>query len=361
MTSARVRAAGAVAAFLWFAVSAAASPADSARGVKFWHGPFEEARRMAMSIKVPMLLVFGHDDNPFSDDLDSIVLRNPDVVYFVQHIALPVRVRGELSDSETTALIARYRVRLYPTVIMTKSDGTEIDRIVGATDARSFLIAFEDFLNNKNTVGALRERAARDTADLEAAFLLARRHELRYEVDSALPILRHIVEAGRPTSVAWQQSMLHLATYDLRTKGQTTALETFAVTATHDSSRREALLELGSWYLRNKHIDSAIAKYTDGIARWPRDAAFWNNRAWTRVEGGRGLDTALADAERAIALDSTQADYFDTKAEALAGLGRTADAVAALDRALALRPGDAELLAKRTQLGSQPPLSGKGH
>src|SRR5258708_1224581 len=47
-----------------------------------------------------------------------------------------------LDAEKETELAARYRIEAYPTVVLIKPDGTELDRLVGYRDPKTFLVDF---------------------------------------------------------------------------------------------------------------------------------------------------------------------------------------------------------------------------
>ena len=54
-----------------------------------------------------------------------------------------------------TVTAARYRVESYPTILVLKPDGTEIDRVVGYYHPAEFMGLVEDYLAGRNTLGSL--------------------------------------------------------------------------------------------------------------------------------------------------------------------------------------------------------------
>ena len=72
---------------------------------------------------------------------------------------------------------ARYRVRGYPTILVLRKDGTEIDRIVGYCRAPEFMGKVEDYLAGRNTLAAL----ASHEADSAAAPYLSRLADRYFE------------------------------------------------------------------------------------------------------------------------------------------------------------------------------------
>lgn len=72
-----------------------------------------------------------------------------------------------------TATSAKYRVRAYPTILLLKSDGTEIDRLLGYSRAPEFMQQVEDYLAGRNTLAALESEIATKGNDPEFAAKLA--------------------------------------------------------------------------------------------------------------------------------------------------------------------------------------------
>ena len=54
-----------------------------------------------------------------------------------------------------TVTAARYRVKVYPSILVLKPDGTEIDRVVGYYRAPEFMGLVEDYLAGKNTLASM--------------------------------------------------------------------------------------------------------------------------------------------------------------------------------------------------------------
>lgn len=329
-------------AFLWCSM-AVAQPAH----LIFWKGPFSSAREAATALRKPILLHF-QTDNPFDKQFDTIVYRDPDVVLFTGHTCLPFLVRADAMDSENVAIVAQYHVKDFPTVILINHDGTEIDRMVGYQTPRQFLLTLQDFVNDTNTVGNLRNRLRADTTNLALAFQLAVRYELRTEVDSAMWLMRAIISRGDDSMFVVQSAKLHLATFEARALNSATLLGRFVDESPIDSLRRSAVAELLGFYQRHKWIDSTRAVFERAIVRWQNDAELFNDYAWFLAEQP-GSDLARAEqlAARAVALEPGEAEYYDTRAYVFAKRQMYNEALMAIEIALRLRPDDQQFLARR--------------
>jgi len=95
---------------------------------------------------------------------------------------------------------------------------------------------------------------------------------------------------------------------------------------------------------RAGQIEPALAAYRDILRRWPTLAAVHNMLGLALYQGGRP-DEALATLDRAVALDSNDADIRNHRGIVLLALGRAAPAGDEFRRALSLRPNDARTLA----------------
>ncbi len=84
----------------------------------------------------------------------------------------------KLNAEKDTATAARYHVKSYPTVMVLRKDGAEIDRVVGYARAPEFMSTVDDYLAGRNTLAAL--AAAEPDSGSDAGFLyrLAERYYL---------------------------------------------------------------------------------------------------------------------------------------------------------------------------------------
>jgi len=98
-----------------------------------------------------------------------------------------------------------------------------------------------------------------------------------------------------------------------------------------------------------KSGEEAIRACTEAIARDPRDAVSYLNRAYEQLQKG---DHALsfADYTRAIEIDPARWDAFQGRAWALLKARRPAEALADADAALKLKPDAAPALDTRAHI-----------
>lgn len=115
---------------------------------------------------------------------------------------------------------------------------------------------------------------------------------------------------------------------------------------------------LGNVLHEQRELDAAEREYRTALRLDPRESIAANNLAYVLAEKGDRLDEALTHALEATRLHPDAAENFDTLATVYSAMGRLPEAEAAIQRAIALAPGDASLRetqrAIRQRLGTAP-------
>jgi tetratricopeptide (TPR) repeat protein len=75
-----------------------------------------------------------------------------------------------------TTTAAKYRVRAYPTILVLKPDGTEIDRLLGYSRAPEYIKQVEDYLAGRNTLAAMQAEAPSKGNDPDFTSKLAEKY-----------------------------------------------------------------------------------------------------------------------------------------------------------------------------------------
>ena len=105
-------------------------------------------------------------------------------------------------------------------------------------------------------------------------------------------------------------------------------------------------LDLGNTFYRNSEYVFAADMFSDAIARNPRSAAAWNNRAAARLRLG-DLNGAIADYNKAIELAPNDAEIYYNRGNGLVAAGQYQEAIADYTRAITLNPNSAKAIYNR--------------
>ncbi len=116
--------------------------------ITFLHD-FETARSQAAQAKLPLIIEFYADTSwcQHCQDFDTLTFADSLIISMANDFIF-VRI-----DAETeSALAERFGITGYPTTVIAKSDGAEIDRIEGYMDATEFYNQVHLFLQGKETL-----------------------------------------------------------------------------------------------------------------------------------------------------------------------------------------------------------------
>lgn len=127
-----------------------------------------------------------------------------------------------------TVVRDKYEIAGFPTVILMKSSGEEIDRIYGYLPPTDFVFTIQSYLQGKETLEDLTNRFQADSTDVELAYKLADKHEARMKYDEAGLYYRKVVDLDPENKKGKSQDALfNLAWLELRRKEFLKAVDVF--------------------------------------------------------------------------------------------------------------------------------------
>lgn len=115
-----------------------------------WAHAMDAALADAGKANRPILMDFYTDWCEWCKALDDTTYVDPAFIEYSKKFTC-ARVNAEVD----TVNAKKYHVSGYPTVILMKADGTEIDRVVGYMRAPEFIAQVEDYLAGRNTLASL--------------------------------------------------------------------------------------------------------------------------------------------------------------------------------------------------------------
>ena len=246
-------------------------------------------------------------------------------------------------DSEAGRAIAkRLTVISLPTTLVLDARGAELGRVEGYPGRAAWLEAIADARAGRAGVAALAARAAAAPDDLDLAIDLAWAQLIRGDAAAALPTLGRL---SRRSDAFGVRAGRLLGRWHLRVRGDARAAVAHfrAMVARH--ARGPAGGGLRYWLATAHHEAGDRAAARAVFARWRRqaprspdplayEADFLVQHGYPRAEAEPVLAAALAAAPG-------DASLHHLHAKLLAERGAALEAHAAIDRALALAPGEA--------------------
>jgi tetratricopeptide (TPR) repeat protein len=132
---------------------------ETPKGVQ-WIQSVDAALADAKKTGRPILLDMYTDWCEWCHALDDTTYVDSTFIDYSRKFTM-ARVNAEVD----TANASKYHVKSYPTVLVLRPDGTEIDRVVGYSRAPGFMAELEGYLAGKNTIAALEADAAAHGTD----------------------------------------------------------------------------------------------------------------------------------------------------------------------------------------------------
>lgn len=214
----------------------------------------------------------------------------------------------------------QYQIVVRPTVILLRSDGSEIDRISFANklNAPQFITRVQDIMAGRNTLESYRKAFYADTTSLESRMALIEQYEERSKYDSVLRQLEVLKEMKQYPQVS-KQAALRYGYMRMQVEGNLSGIKKVMASLGHSGEdsilNLNILADLLTFYKNHKLYDSA-AHYYDAImaVTGVRDPDFLNEFAWNLASYTTQLDSALMLINEAMAKRPNEPNYYDTRA-----------------------------------------------
>ncbi len=195
-----------------------------------------------------------------------------------------------------TVTAARYTVKSYPTVLVLRADGTEIDRVVGYYRASEFMGLVDDYLAGRNTLASLMAAESTQASDPGLTAKLADRFYEHGRYPEATERYRRVV-ALDPENKSGQvdDALMMLARMSRRDKDYTTArkyAQTVLDRYPESDAMKAAFLEVARNWKRSGELDKARKVFLDYVKRFPDD----EDAPWAQEQA----DTLAAQSARKL-------------------------------------------------------------
>jgi hypothetical protein len=153
----------------WTSSTPTALQATSDRGI--WHdGSYNSALRLARQEDKPMLIALVPDWSDYSKRMVAETFPDPTVVALMADM---VCLKYEQEDSRSLQVARMYNVMQFPTVVVTRPDGTLDDVVIGFFPAQPLVSELQRILAGRNTLADFIARVAAAPDDLAVRYAYA--------------------------------------------------------------------------------------------------------------------------------------------------------------------------------------------
>jgi len=168
---------------LFFSANLLALEEDSTQAVPdtiAWYTDYDQAVQDASKDGRYLLMDFYTDWWSWCKRLDSATFRDPLIATMSKSF-----VFYKTNADENRIIAKKYGVSGFPTMVITKANGVEIDRLVGYYPPEEFVPAMFDLMMNRNTLDDLLSKAIIHNDSLELLFDIAQSYTYKSDKSNA--------------------------------------------------------------------------------------------------------------------------------------------------------------------------------
>jgi TolA-binding protein len=196
-----------------------------------------------------------------------VTYRNEEVVALASKL-VNVRVNADID----TLTKKEYGVAGYPTIVLAKADGSEIDRIYGYAEGPEFVSTINDYLADRNTLGDYLRRADTEPT-MKLYYMIADKYTGRSKFDEAEKFYRRIIQEDPNNRQGYSDTaLISMGQMKTRAKQYDAAEEIFArfpKTYPESDLADDAMFEMAKARRRAERYDDAIAGFRDFLKTYP--------------------------------------------------------------------------------------------
>jgi len=178
------------------------------------------------------------------------------------------KIHAEQADS---IIAQRYKVKAFPTFVVTESNGDEIDRIIGYLDPEPFLAKVNDYREGIGTLADLLSKAE-SSEDRNLFFEIADKYKFSGSSDDAKIWFQKVIDAGDPKDSLSAESRFSVADMFRRNKDYNAAIQEFEnikADFAAASYQEEADIWIAIAYRQMGDTTASIQKFEEFIVNYP--------------------------------------------------------------------------------------------
>jgi tetratricopeptide (TPR) repeat protein len=299
---------------------------------------WSQAARYSRDSSTPLFLYFYTPYCGPCKELDRKVFTTPD---FEESMGNLVAIKVDASTESGKVSAKRYKVHSYPTMVVCKPGGEEIERFFGFSKTAIFLQTIENYLAGRNTATDYRNRALKDPNNLGLAFTAGRELAVRKRAKESIPFLERVyrVDENNATGHVPRAMLLLAKTVYLDTLHQPDKalpiLEDLSARYPASYHGSEATYMIARVYIERKQRDEAARVLKERVHIGEHDPIQYFRFGNFCLRYGFLLDVAIPKVEAGLEKHPDAAYLWKTLADLRFRKKDYKGAVAAMEKAVA--------------------------
>jgi len=180
-------------------------------------------------------------------------------------------ILAKVHAEKDTATSNRYHAKAYPTSLLVRKNGEEVDRLVGYAPTQEYIKTLVDYSNGIGTLEDLLSKA--ETASDRGLYLqIADKYKYRGKGPEAQTWYTRVIESGEPLDSLSGEARMAFADFYRRDKDYAKALEEYQKIAAEFTTYhgRDAVIMQAIVYRKMADTAKAIAQFEKYVEQFPQ-------------------------------------------------------------------------------------------
>jgi Tfp pilus assembly protein PilF/thioredoxin-related protein len=283
--------------------------------VNFQKSSFSDVRVKAALENLPIMVDFYSDYCGGCVELDEEVFQETRSAAFINQRLICLKINGQ--KGEGPAVMKKYQVNVFPTVLLLNPRGEEIDRIAGYKGKDAFMKTLKDYLEGKNILSSIRAELKENPESVDINMKLAMKYMSRWERSKAKSYFLKTLELDPDNEKGYKAvAMFNLAAIDVRLKKNVSLLETFMKNNTDKRFYEPGYKSMIRFYSKAKDTEKVMEIYETALEKLGANADYMNRYAWfiyknrLKEKYSRGIQLV----QKALEIMPKKDNFWDTLA-----------------------------------------------
>ncbi len=246
--------------------------------------------------------------------LDQLVWQDKNVGDYINDRFICLRVTNR--DEEYKIVRAEYDLKVHPTALLLKADGTEIERICGFDGQKdSYFQTFKDFAEGKYTLQTLLSEYEEKPEDLELNYKIGQRYVDRRQEELSPSYFAKVVELDPEDEFGYKtEATYYIASHEARRNKNPNPMQAFIDSNTDEEFLFSSYYDLAYYYMTMNEAEQVISTYEELLAKRPDHAPLMYSMAsyifYNTMEDKYERGVELVNKAMELAPDQAVSGYY---------------------------------------------------
>jgi tetratricopeptide (TPR) repeat protein len=271
--------------------------------------------------------------------LMETTFHDPEIAKAINDQTLPIAIDGDKNH----ALAKKYRVSAYPTLVLLRPNGEEVERIVHYP-GKLLLQQLHDALTSGKTISELEAALSQDPKNPDLKFELLRKNAQQWNIERAVSFKNELEKDHPEYYKKVREKTLRYLAGGRQFAGRYDEAILFyreIIDQVPGADHVYAFIQVAYCYLFNQLPDKMFSTLEEALAKFPGEVSLYEHYLGFADTKKTNLERAAEIGEKGLSLPLPKEDAAELRydlAIVCKDLGRINDARTTIDKAIALNP-----------------------